>query len=213
MGRNPLPFSRRGAILLPMPTVLILCEDSKSSKAYLEDAKIYFRAQLSVRVLHPGITDPIGIVKSGVRETRNFERVFCVIDRDEHASFDSALELAKANNRVTVIPSYPCFEYWLLLHYLFSRKPYARSGRKSPADCLLDDLKAIPEMAQYAKGSSGTLFKVLSSKLEVASQNSIRALAQAEDDGNLNPSTRLHELIAVIKQMGQPLLAKGKTRN
>ena len=145
-------------MLAPTPTVLILCEDSKSSKDYLEDAKIKFRAQLSVRVLHPGITDPIGIVKAGIRKTRDFERVFCVIDKDEHPSFESALSLARENEKITVIPSYPCFEYWLLLHYLFSRKPYARAGNRSPADCLIDDLKTIPEMSQYAKGSSTTLF-------------------------------------------------------
>lgn len=207
MARKAPSFTRRGAVLTPTPTVLVLCEDSKSSKDYLEDAKIKFRAQLSVRVLHPGITDPLGIIEAAIRKTRDFERVFCVIDQDEHASFDPALRLARKHEKVTVIPSYPCFEYWLLLHYVFSRKPYARSGNKSPADCLINDLKAIPEMSQYAKGSSKTLFDILSCRLDAAVENARKALTQANQDGNLNPSTRLHELIEFIKLLGSPIAA------
>lgn len=213
MPRRAPAFSRRGAVLAPTPTVLILCEDSKSSKDYLDDAKIKFRAQLSVRVLHPGITDPLGIVKAAIQRTRDFERVVCVIDQDEHPSFDEALRLARPNEKVTVIPSYPCFEYWLLLHYSFSRKPYTRCGKRSPADCLIDDLKIIPEMAHYAKGASASLFDVLSARLEVAIENSRKALAQGMEDGNLNPSTRLHELIGLMKLLGAPITANRTARN
>lgn len=188
--------------MTPTPTTLVLSEDSKSSKNYLEDAKLSFRAQLKVKVAHAGVTDPIGITKAGIREARRFDKVFCVLDRDEHHGFDDAMRLAAPVENLFVIPSHPCFEYWLLLHFQFSRRPYARAGNKSPADCLLDDLRAIPELRSYSKGSTEGLFAVLAGRMDDATRHAIRSLEQSREDGNPNPSTKLHELIAEIRRLG-----------
>jgi len=67
-------------------------EDSKSGKNYLDDVKIHLRAQLHVTVTHCGKTDTPGIVTEAIRRSRHFDRVFCVIDRDEHPNFDSGCD-------------------------------------------------------------------------------------------------------------------------
>jgi hypothetical protein len=58
--RNAASFARRKARFLPQPTVLVLCEDSKASVAYLNDAAHHFRASPSMRVTHASRTDPLG---------------------------------------------------------------------------------------------------------------------------------------------------------
>jgi hypothetical protein len=125
--RAALPFSRPGRRFKPGPTVLVICEDSKSSKNYLQDVSIHFRAHVKVLVSHIGKTDPKGIVNEAARKVNSYDRVFCVIDRDEHKSFDEAMQTAAVTN-VHAIASYPCFEYWLLLHFVYSRKPYRRQA-------------------------------------------------------------------------------------
>jgi hypothetical protein len=106
-----MPFSRHKPRFKPQPTVLVICEDSKSSKYYLDDVNIHFRAQIKVRVAHIGRTDPKGIISEAVRQRKDFERVFCVIDRDEHPQFDQAINSVAKTSGVEVICSYPCFEH------------------------------------------------------------------------------------------------------
>ena len=199
-------FRRNEPRFRPQPTVLVICEDSKSSKTYLNDVKLYFRAQLRLAVTHCGKTDPAGIVSEGIRQSKQFDRVFCVIDRDEHQNFDEAVQLASSKPKVTVVPSYPCFEYWLLLHFGYTRKPYQRSGAKSPADCLIDDLKLHPGMSDYAKGAKVSPFTTLSvAQFTDARAHAARALVEAIQVRELNPSTTLHQLIDVIEELGSPI--------
>jgi hypothetical protein len=95
------------------PTVLAICEDSKSGLKYLNDASFHFRASLKIEVSHCGKTDPKGIVKEALKHQKKFDHVYCVIDRDAHPNFHEAIALAKTSNKVSIIASYPCFEFWL----------------------------------------------------------------------------------------------------
>lgn len=204
MSRTAASYKRSGPRFKPQPRVLVLCEDSKSSKDYLEDASIIFRAHAEVQVAHIGNTDPLGIVKVAVRRTRDFEEVFCVIDRDQHHNFDVALNLANGNAAITVIPSYPSFEFWLLLHFSYTRAPFMPAGALSAADRVVKALRAKEGMEQYAKGSVGQLFAKLQPLLDEACVRGARSLVDAEQDGEDNPSTRMHELIAKLRSLGKP---------
>jgi hypothetical protein len=178
---------------------LVLCEDTKSCLTYLEDAARHFRAHAEVKIFHCGFTDPIGIVKEAIRQRRNFDQVFCAIDRDTHLGFDEALQMAKGAD-VQMIVSYPCYEYWILLHMLYSRAPVVRQGAQSAGDVMLRMIRACPELADYEKGGSRGLFDRLSDRLPGARQRAAQSLAEALGDVDaMNPSTRLHELIAVFE--------------
>jgi hypothetical protein len=202
MGRHSSTFARHGRGLKPAPTVLIVCEDTHSSKIYLEEAAQALRANAKVLVAHSGNTDPLGIVNFAVKKIKAFEKIYCVIDRDEHKNFDEALALADQHQSISICVSYPCFEYWPLLHHRKTRKPYSRAGNKSPADCLIDDLKQINEFKNYGKGKVAGLFSQLYVKHEAARLCAEWALAEAQQDGNLNPSTRIHELIEYLDELG-----------
>lgn len=69
MPRSALSFKRGKPRFKPQPQILIICEDSRSAKTYLEEAAIYFRASAKVEITHCGYTDPKGIVQYAIRRS------------------------------------------------------------------------------------------------------------------------------------------------
>ncbi|WP_414430522.1 RloB family protein [Alcanivorax sp. IL3] len=183
--------------------MLIVCEDSKSSKNYLEDLCVDFRSNAKVKVSHCGNTDPEGIINYARKNKNKYEKIFCVIDRDEHPSFGKACSEANGLSNVQIVASYPSFEFWLLLHFLLTRKPFVRSGKKSPGDELIRELKKDDVMPNYDKGRS-SLYRELKERLNDARSRSLKILEAASREGEMNPSTQLHELVDYIEEMESP---------
>ncbi|MGQ3194118.1 MAG: RloB family protein [Hydrogenophaga sp.] len=203
MGRSTSSFARRGPRYKPQPRILVLCEDTKSSKTYFMDASIHFRSHAVVEFAHCGHTDPLGIVRNAIKRSTYFENVYCVIDRDSHANFDEAIDLAEPHEKVVVLPSYPCFEYWLLLHFGYTRAPFMPSGGASAADKVVQQLRTKVGMDGYAKGSVNGLFRKLLENLDPACERGERSSRDAKDDGQVNPSTSLHKLVQKLKDLGE----------
>jgi hypothetical protein len=197
-------FARRASKFKTQPTVLVICEDSKSGKRYLEDATRHFRIHVTVEIAHCGKTDPKGIVEEAIRRERNFDQVFCTIDRDTHPSFEEAMALSETSCKVTMIPSYPCFEFWYLIHFGLTRKSYVGARGRSAGDCLLEDLRAKQEMVGYAKGADTNVFANLLPLLDSARKWSQQIIVESERDGERNPSTRIHKLIDFFESLSVP---------
>lgn len=203
MSRGTSSFSRKKPTYKQTPTVLVLCEDSKSSKKYIEDASLHFRAHIRVLVTHCGKTDPLGIINEAIKRKREFERIYCVIDRDGHLNFTAALHAARAHPSINVIASYPCFEFWYLLHFGYCRKPFTAVGKTSSGARLLKDLKRVEGMEQYDKGSNSNVFEsLLGEPFETARGVSPRVLAEALETQQMNPSTEVHLLINQLEELG-----------
>lgn len=121
--------------------ILIVSEGSKTEPNYFREIRTAYRLQtanIEVRPSELG-TAPIQVVQyaqtlfeHGDRhkniQRRAFEKVYAVFDRDDHASYHQALDLAAALNgklkndakqpvTFEAIASVPCFELWLLLHF------------------------------------------------------------------------------------------------
>ena len=198
-------FDRSKPRFKQQPTVLVICEDTKSGKRYLEDASLYFRVKVSVEIIHCGKTDPKGIVKEAISRQKKFDHIFCAIDRDTHQNFDEALILAKTAEKVDIIVSYPCFEFWLLLHFGYSRKPYAAAGKYSAADLLIKDLCTYPDLENYEKGKDLNIFNLLLGKrFDEARRIAPKVLTEAIASEEMNPSTRLHELLDFFEKLSLP---------
>jgi len=204
MARPPSRFDRKEPRFKQQARILVLCEDSKSSRLYLQDAADHFRAYAQVEITHCGKNDPKGIVAEAVKRQKLFDHVYCAIDRDSDLKFDAALNQADAHAKVTVIASYPCYEYWLLLHFRKMRKSYIGNGKNSSGELLVKDLCKEDGMGDYDKGSSKSLFDDLFTRLPKARQRAAEVLAEAHIDGGMNPSTRLHELIDLFEKLGTP---------
>lgn len=208
MSRDAQSFSRKGARFKPQPRVLVLCEDTKSGKNYLEDAARYYRSFAVVEFSHCGHTDSIGIVQEAIKRQNDFEEIYCVLDRDSHPSWNAAFVLAKSNVKITIIPSYPCFEYWVLLHFEFTRAPFSSVGNHSAADRVLKDLRKKSGFENYEKGYKGCLFDDLFNNLDKARLNAIRSITEAESTQEKNPSTLIHELLDKFEELSKPKLKK-----
>jgi len=212
MAKTAGAFARGKPCLKPQPQVLVFCEDSKSSRQYLEDANDYFRSFTSVRVSHCGKTDPIGIVREAIAAcSKEYEFAYCVVDRDTHPSFNDAVQFANQHlERIKLVVSYPCYEFWLLLHFRKTRKSYTRAGRFSAGDLVIKDLIAAhPIMHGYEKGEAVGLFYSLLDRFPNAKKWSEQILEEAGMDGEPNPSTCIHLLMDRLHELGQP----GKINN
>lgn len=205
MARNSRSFDRGGAKFKPQPTVLVICEDSKSGKTYLQEAVSHFRATNNVKVEHCRHTDPIGIVKAAIKRKGDFDYIYCAIDWDDRPALAQAKTLTQQHPKIEVIDSHPCFEVWLLFHFSYSRSAYVREGNKSAADCLITNLKLLETFSAYTKGNPNGLFAKLISNLPTAKTNAVRALNDAQVTNELNPSTKLHVLIEEIEKLSQPI--------
>lgn len=117
--------------------LLIVCEDEKSSKIYFESFKRdeKLKRQLSsvdIEVVHPKDHSPVGLVneakikkKKAKRDRNPYDEVWIVLDKDGHANLDQALTTAR-DNKISVALSIMCFEYWILLHFERTRKPFTK---------------------------------------------------------------------------------------
>lgn len=201
MSRNANSFRRGKPRFKAQPQLLVICEDTKSAKTYFEEAALYFRATAKVEFAHCGYTDPKGIIQSALRRTRHSDEVVCVIDRDDHdcANFDKAKVLVGRDAQTTLLVSYPCFEFWLLLHFGFTRAPFESANK------VVQTLRTKTGMSKYAKGSASGLFKDLFPQLEEAESFAIKTLSLAVEDNEPNPSTPVHLLINRLMLLGKPI--------
>lgn len=201
-------FSRGRAKYKVIPTILILCEDSKSSISYINNAALHFRVTPKIEVFFCGYTDPLNIIKEAIKRKGKYDLVYCVIDRDHHEGFDEANQLASKHKQIIMINSFPCYEYWLLLHFRKSRKPYHATGKRSAAENLLQDLTTIPELKSYEKGGDLNVFNaLLGQPFDQARKISPIILQQAIEEDCYNPSTKMHILIDALEELSTPKTA------
>lgn len=189
--------------------VLVVCEGEKTEPKYFEGLRQYYALNTAnVEVCGECGSDPMSVLsyaKQRYREEKDagdaFDKVFCVFDKDAHANYMStlsAIATATPYGVYEAINSVPCFEYWLLLHFDYSTKPYVSTGRKSSGEQVLAELKRY--LPAYEKGAD-CIFKELIDQLEFAQANAKRSLTEAESQGTDNPSTRVHELVAYLQSI------------
>jgi len=197
----------------PYDKVLIVCEGQKTEPNYFLELRDYYRLNTAnVEISGDSGSAPLSVVERAKQlyrdEKRNgipFNRVYCVFDKDTHMSYQSALREvtnAKPGGTFFAINSVPCFEYWLLLHFVYTSRPFhGTAGAKSAADQVLEELKKYIE--SYAKGDQG-YFEILINQLPQAIQYSRRVLIEAKANGTDNPSTLVHELVEYLQGLASP---------
>jgi hypothetical protein len=189
--------------------ILVVTEGTKTEPSYLEEIRSAYGLHSANVAFQPGRrgTSPLDVVDyaerlfvhgdayRGVRP-RSFDQVYAVFDRDEHANYFAALQKASALDglllnderqrvRFAAIPSNPCFELWLLLHFEEVLAPMHRN------DVLARLRSHVPG---YEKGTRG-MFKTTRASLDVATRRA-NAMAQSADArSDAGPFTAFHELV------------------
>lgn len=191
-----------------LDVVLIVCEGELTEPNYFKQLCGKLRlstANVEVVGRECG-SDPNSVVDYAVnlfKMNRDYDRVYCVFDRDTHPSYDAARErcrgLRQKNLRskvceFTAVTSNPCFEYWIYLHFQDSDAPVRVEGRRSPGAVMLSRLLA--EMPQYEK-SSESLFDVLLPKLE----NAVVRARRVNGRDLENPHTKVVDLVVELISM------------
>jgi hypothetical protein len=196
--RTRTSYSRRGPQREPYDTVLIVCEGEKTERYYFEGLKrAWGLSNANIQVRSAGASDPLNLVQFALAEMRSgdYDRVFCVFDRDAHAGFEQALqEIAQSRDgrkgKLKEIVSWPCFEIWVLLHFV-------KTTRAFPAcDQVIREI--TKHYGGYAKGVKN-VFDALTDKIDLAIANADHLEAQNRDTASHNPGTMIHTLIKYLR--------------
>ena len=189
--------------------VLIVCEGEKTEPYYLKALREHFGlAQANVKIDPKSDSSPTSVVRYAkilIKETSSspYDHVYCVIDRDRHADFQKAVDQVNGfknkDTKLHLIVSTPCFEYWILLHFIYTTKAFGASG-DSPCDELIStELKQyIPD---YEKGNASIMIDLVNNQLSTALVNAKKAFDAAERTGTDNPKTEMHILVEYLKNL------------
>ncbi|MCY4300551.1 MAG: RloB family protein [Aestuariivita sp.] len=201
-------LQRQRASKQPYYKVLVVCEGEKTEPYYFSELRDQYRLNSATVEVVGCRLDPYRIFTVAKRRYRDekergdpFDKVYCVFDKDNHTSYHNALHAiqnAKPKDIFEAIHSIPCFEYWLLLHYVYTTKPYTSLPGKSACQQVENDLKKY--MPSYSKGARG-LFSQLERKINVASDRAGQSLLAANNAGTDNPTTRIHNLVEHLRHI------------
>lgn len=135
-------------------------------------------------------------------QSRAFEQVYAVFDRDDHRSYFDALAMAESLDsklkndnkqfvRFRAIPSVPSFELWLLLHYEDIQHPLQR-------DEVMRRLKT--HIPGYEKGATRA-FSITQERLSVATQRAQALAAKFNARTAPEPFTAIVELVELLTHL------------
>lgn len=203
---------RSAARRQPYERILVVSEGEKTEPYYVDEIRREYRLSTANVQVRPGElgTQPLQVVeyaetlfrcgdRSKSIEPRAFDRVVAVFDRDDHETYHQALDMAAARNRKLLndsgervpfqaIPSVPCFELWLLLHFEDVHAPIHRSDVYQRLEVHLPG---------YEKGQEGH-WTATKDNLDSAIQRALaRAAATTAYDGR-EPYTAMHELVSIL---------------
>jgi hypothetical protein len=201
--------------------ILIVCEGKKTEPLYFEEIRQYYRLSKSIICVQPS---QVGTSSEQVVECardlflngdphkkiskKAFEQVFAVFDRDDHDKYHEALTLASSLNGklrnderkkviFRAIPSVPCFELWLLLHY-----ENIHHDHEIHRDDVQKRLKTyIPE---YDKGAGG-YFELTRPRLAEAIQRAQALVGKTTAYNGEQPYTDIGYLVDLLISLKKTL--------
>lgn len=123
-----------------------------------------------------------------------------MFDRDRHTTYDAALHKVRRTrlgkgSKIFAIPSVPCFEFWLLLHFIYTTKPFDASPGNSICSSVIEELKKY--LPGYQKGDQN-VFNKIQDKQDNAIGNASRVEQFHLTSGTENPSTNVHSLVEYL---------------
>jgi len=197
---------RRRATIAPYDVVLIVCEGEKTEPNYFAALKRVFRlSNTNIKVCGCG-SDPITLVNFAIatfKREREFDRVYCVFDRDRHTTYTGAIKKISqtrlgGGSKISAVPSVPCFEFWILLHFKYTTRPF-----DAPAGASICS-RVIQELAQYLPSyqkKDRDIFYMIQDKLDEAITNARQIEQFHLTSGTDNPSTAMHRLVGYLRDL------------
>ncbi len=197
---------RRRAMKAPYDVILIVCEGEKTEPNYFSELKKAFRlSNANVRICGRG-ADSLSVVNFAIETFRRepeFDRLYCVFDRDRHTTYDAALDRVRRTrlgkgSKVFAISSVPCFEFWLLLHFIYTTRPFDAPPGDSICSRVIEELKKY--IPTYQKGDQD-IFNKIQDSLDNAIANASRVQQFHQTSGTDNPSTLVHSMVEYLRDL------------
>jgi len=204
-GRKAKDLRRASAGRRPYDRILIVCEGKKTEPGYLEDMRRTYRlSSADIKIVsNDNRTEPLQIVDGAIvkfKETRGYEQVYAVFDRDEHRTYADAIARAKAQDnklrndegrlvRFQCVPSVPCFELWLLLHFE-NVENFAHRD-----DIIRRIAQHIP---RYSKAMAG-IFSMTSNRIDDAIARAQRLRGRYDLLPGIEPRTEIDQLVETLR--------------
>lgn len=181
------------------PLVLIVTEGAETEPRYFETLKVQWRLT-GIKVKRASASAPIHVVETAIRLREEaaktskgsaflapFDEVWAVVDHDQHTTLNDALALARRES-VNIALSKPCFELWLLLHFVPSLKPLVTP------DHVYSEL--IDRLPSYSKSMQ---MDELAQMAETAIANAETVEKRLKEPGMGNyPTTTVHHLVRAL---------------
>lgn len=189
--------------------VLIVCEGEKTEPFYIEELRDFLKlSQANIRVSPDSDSSPDKVVEYAKKLIKSekddpYNHVFCVMDRDRHPTFDKAIAqidgFSSKHTELHAIVSVPCFEYWILMHFVLSTKPWGASGESPCKELIKEELKKY--ISDYEKGNAQILRDLVAYQLDIAVVNSKKTMKSAVRTDTYNPSTMMYQLVEYLKEL------------
>lgn len=200
-GRGRKDYLRRAGRRPPRRTILVVCEGSQTEPNYIDGLRRYKRLQnVQIRVIPGGgnRVTPGHLIERAILEKqhldwdKNRDMVWCVFDTEREGTHPDLEEniLRAIRNGIHNAVSNPAFEYWYLLHFVETDRPF-------------EDGNALTQMlVQYIPDytKSMDIFPQLQGRTTDALDRAERLRARAEDtwEDFPNPSTGVDRLVRII---------------
>jgi len=182
--------------------VLIVCEDSKSSRYYFESFPID-KQRIEISVLGTGMNTD-SLLQEAIRKKEQADKsrqpyadIWCVFDRDDFppANYSCAFELA-ANKNIKVAWANEAFELWYLLHYCYLDSAIGRADYAA---------KLKQHGLEYDKADK-KIYEKIKDRQQEAMKNAARLEKHWNDLGKRpaecgNPSTGVHKLVERLNEL------------
>ncbi len=145
----------------PALRILIVCEGKKTEPDYFRKFKRELRAtSCTIEIAGKECNGiPLDIVEYAISKSQSqddnskpyYDEIWCVMDVEEtserHENMRQAIRKARQRtNRLELAISNPCFEYWLLLHYIKTSKSFTNKG-------IIEELEKQGGFGKYNKGN------------------------------------------------------------
>lgn len=204
--RNVSLRRKRGKPREPYDVVLIVCEGAKTEPTYFKALKNELRlsnANITIcgKECGPAPKLVVEFALQKHRERGDYDRIFCVFDKDQHETYQTALDKINASQKkikIEAITSVPCFEFWILLHFEDAARPYEATGNSSICDQVVRDLRR--HIPTYEKGMNDILKLTYPSVDEAIRRAELRE-RRCSEDGTDNPSTKVHTLVHYLRNI------------
>lgn len=172
--------------------VLILTEGKNTEQIYFKELMQHLQLK-TVHIVDVKQTTPYSVFEEAKKrynkskkEGNPYDRVYCVFDKDKHPKYQDTKNtidnFQKPKNIYYHGFSEPCFEFWLLLHYIKTDKPFIN----------FDELRKDKEFKKYLPRyhKSKIDFNDFKDRIPTACRNAKN-----------NPHTNINELVEYLQNI------------